>query len=549
MNRKRPGKIGILAVLLLWAFAWPSAAESRKFYQDDPLLRWPQPRNVEAVRKRKISDYYDFFFHTFGRPGDHPSDAAIPAGAVNTLGEAPDSEWYTGRHYRRRMSMEELQRGAGNENAPDTGGILTVTGAKNQGITPGFSIEDSGGRRYLVKFDPITNPEMATAADIISSKFLYALGYNVPEYYIIEFRPDQIRVDPGATVTDSQGRERPLTKRDVTDLLLGVPQNADGTYRAIASLFLEGNNIGEFRFFGTRSDDPNDTVPHERRRDLRGYRVFSAWLNHDDSRAVNTLDMLVEEGGIRFIKHYLIDFGSTLGSATSQANSPRAGNEYLFSWKPSLLQLFTLGLYVPRWARADFPDIPSVGRFGWEVFDPVGWVPEYYNPAFANCLPEDAFWAARQVMAFTDEEIRAVVRTGKYSDPAAEDWVVECLIRRRDKIGRAFFSKVLPLDRFEIKNGTLSFEDLEIRHGFRQGREYAVEWFLYDNERNLRQTIAAGKDLTLPDSLKAAHPGDYFGAFVVGDDPGKSVVVYFRKQTDRVAVVGIDRIQEPDSLE
>jgi len=198
---------------------------------------------------------------------------------------------------------------------------------------------------------------------------------------------------------------------------------------------------------------------------------------------------------------------------------------------------------VPRWARADFPDLPSVGRFEWEVFDPETWVPEYYNPAFANCLPEDAFWAARQVMAFTDEEIRAIVQTGKYSNPEAEDWIVTCLARRRDKIGRAFFSKVLPLDRFEIRNGSLFFEDLEIRHGLRQDREYTAEWFLFDNEKNRKESIVTGKVLSLPASLKAVQSGEHFGAFIRGDDSGKSVVVYFRRQSDNIAVVGVDRIQ------
>lgn len=542
--RKLSGRMRISTVILLVILVSPLGAQTRKFYDDDPLLKWPRPRHVEQIRRRKLSDYYDFFYHTFAKPGDRPAPAvSIPAGAVNTLGEVPDSEWYTNRHYRHPISLEELQRGAGDENAPETNDFLTVVDAKTQGITPGFTVQDKEGRRYLVKFDPKTNPEMVTAADIISSKFLYALGYNVPEYYLITFSRKQILVDPDAFIKDAQGRKRSMTERDVTDLLLDVPRNSDGTYRAIASRYLDGKDIGEFRFFGTRSDDPNDTVPHEHRRDLRGYRVFCAWLNHDDSRAVNTLDMLVEEDGVRFNKHYLIDFGSTLGSATSRANSPRAGNEYLFSWKPPIAQLATLGLYVPRWARADFPDLPSVGRFEWEVFDPETWVPEYYNPAFANCLPEDAFWAARQVMAFTDEEIRAIVQTGKYSNPEAEDWIVTCLIRRRDKIGRTYFSKVLPLDRFEIRNGSLFFEDLEIRHGFRQDREYTVEWFFFDNEKNRKESIVEGKDLSLPASLKTVQPGRYFGVSIRDDDNGKSVVVYFRRQPDNIAVVGIDRIQ------
>ena len=62
-------------------------------------------------------------------------------------------------------------------------------------------------------------------------------------------------------------------------------------------------------------------------------------------------------------------------------------------------------------------------------------------------MPDDAFWAARQVMAFTDDEIRAIVRTGQYSQPA-EDWITATLIERRNRIGRTFFTKVLPLDHF-----------------------------------------------------------------------------------------------------
>ena len=54
---------------------------------------------------------------------------------------------------------------------------------------------------------------------------------------------------------------------------------------------------------------------------------------------------------------------------------------------------------------------------------------------------EDAFWAAKQVAAFTDEEIRAIVQTGEYSDPRAADWIADCLIQRRDKIAAAWLGK------------------------------------------------------------------------------------------------------------
>ncbi len=543
MSKKIHGKIGTLAIGILTVFICGLGAENPKFYEDDPLSEWPPPRNVDAVERREISDYYDFFYHMFGKPGEHPSaENPIPAGGVNTLGEVPDSEWYTNRHYRHPMTIEELQRGAGSDSAPDMESVLTVVGAKNQGITPGFRVRDSNGNTYMVKFDPKTNPEMTTAADVISSKFLHALGYNVPEYYLINFKRDQLSVGPDATLKDPQGRRRPMSERDITDLLLDVRRNTDGSYRAIASLYLDGQDIGGFRFYGTRDDDPNDTVPHERRRELRGYRIFCAWLNHDDSRAINTLDMLVKENGVQFIKHYLIDFGSTLGSASSGPNSPRAGNEYLFSLKPPLMQLATLGLYVPRWARADFPDLPSVGRFEWEVFDPENWVPEYYNPAFANCLPEDAFWAAKQVMAFKDEQIRAIVQTGQFSDPEAEDWIATCLTHRRDKIGRAFFSKVLPLDRFEIRDGQLDFKDLQVEYGFVPERKYSIDWFFYNNEMNQKEPVSSSENRVIPKILQNVSPGEFFGASIKRDDSDKSVDVYVRKDQNGFTVVGIDRL-------
>ena len=63
-------------------------------------------------------------------------------------------------------------------------------------------------------------------------------------------------------------------------------------------------------------------------------------------------------------------------------------------------------------------------------------------------------------MSFTDDDIRALVETGEYSDPRVVDYLTETLAQRRDKIGETYFSKVLPLDSFAVKNGQLIFEDL-----------------------------------------------------------------------------------------
>ena len=79
---------------------------------------------------------------------------------------------------------------------------------------------------------------------------------------------------------------------------------------------LDGKPIGRIRFAGTRPDDPNDIFPHEHRRELRGLSVFAAWLNHDDSRSVNTMDTLVREGSRSIVRHHLIDILEVQQTAT-----------------------------------------------------------------------------------------------------------------------------------------------------------------------------------------------------------------------------------------
>lgn len=509
-----------------------------KFYPDDPLVTAPKPRHTTGVKLRKLSDFYDFFQNIFVPAGEHHSrDRIIRAQAVDTLGEAMNSEWYARRHHYQRLSLAELARGPGEGRPPDASGPWTIIAAKSEGITPGFLIRDRAGVRYLLKFDPPDYPELATSADVISAKFFHALGYFVPENHIVYFSPEQLRVGDDVELRDALGQKRKLTGRDVTELLLNVPRNAEGKHRAVASRFLPGKPAGPFRFYGTRADDPNDVVPHEHRRDLRSLSVFAAWLAHDDSRAINTLDMLVEEDGVSFLRHYLIDFGSTLGSASNGPNTPRNGDEYIFAWGPAAKQFFTLGLWVPRWARKKFPGLPAVGNFESKVFDPVRWVPEYPNPAFVNRLPDDAFWAAKQVMAFTDEEIRAIVATGQFTDPRAEKYIADALIERRDKIGRAFFRQVLPLDRFRVSGRRLVFEDLEVRHGLLHRRDYSVQWFLFDNETGRKTPIQGATSFLIPGGVAE---GGYVAAEIRSADPAKRVVVYLRRRVV-TEIVGVER--------
>ena len=412
------------------------------------------------------------------------------------------------------MSVEDVLRGPGNENAPAMDGPWEIVAAKTEGVTPGFRIRDSKGRQYFLKFDPAEHPEMATSVDVIGSRLFYALGYNVPENYLVAFERDRLVIAKGTTLKDIQGQKRPMTPRDVTISLLNVPRDNQGRLRGVASLLLPGKILGEFRYYGSRKDDPNDIISHEHRRELRGLFVFCAWLNHSDSRAINTLDSLVEVDGVKFVKHYLIDFGSILGSASVVSNSARDGNAYWWDFKPAVAQMLTLGIYTPRWMRARFKRSRALGMLEYPSFDPERFKPNYPSPAFENRLPDDEFWAAKKVMAFMDEQIRAVVKSAQYSNPADEELLGNYLIGRRDKIGGTYFAKVLALDRFRVKENELKFDDLEVTYGFRDSRNYSVEWSHFDNESEERTPIQDASGFQLPKQINDGNEGAYFTALI-----------------------------------
>jgi len=531
----------LLISALLLAAACQAGAQ--KFYPDDPLTKEVRPHDASSVKSRKLNDYYDLLENSHGKRGEHGTpEKGIPARDVNTLGEPLDGAWYTHRHYWNPMTLEQLQLGIGGKNPPSESGQWTIISAKSEGVTPGFVMKDSKGDRYYVKFDPKSNPEMATGAEMIVSRIFYALGYHVPDYYLIHFTPDKLILGNNVKFTDPEGRERDMEKQDLDRLFKKVPKTASGQYRAIVSIQLPGKPVGPYKYFGTRGDDPNDVIPHEHRRELRGLYVFASWLAHNDSRAINSLDTLVQKDDVTAVRHYLMDFGATLGSASTMEKTARAGGEYYLDFSPAPKAMATFGLDVPRWQRVQYPKIPSVGGFDYVAFQPDDWKPDYPNQAFRNRLPDDEFWAAKQVMALSDEQIRGIVKVAQYSDPRAEDYITKALIARRDKIGRHYFAKVLPLDRFSIEEGRLTFHDLAQEHGIETKGELHVAWSRFDNATAKKAAIDGAQDFRVP--IEAGAP--YLAADLWrGEDHTKTVTVYLLCANGSAEVVGVDRSWPP----
>ena len=363
-----------------------AGANGFKFYPDDPISKFVDSQDASAVKERKIDLVYDTLENSVSWPGDRTPN--VRAQNVNTVDEVPDSNWFTNRLGARPMTVDELLKGPDVTTGP-AAGTWTIIAAKDEGVMPGFRIRDSADQVWFIKFDPPGYRAMATGTEVLVTKLFWALGYHVPEVHIASFRPDELAIDDRATIEPPNGNERAFKKDDITIMLRKAHRDPDGSYRVVASKELEGRPIGGFRFYETRADDPNDVIPHEHRRELRAYGTFSAWLNHVDSKSINTLDTVVEVDGKQVVRHHLLDFGSTLGSAGVYPREAFEGWEHLSKAAKHWQACRPSGSISRTGARFRMYRARSVGAF---PTDNLRWDPEEWKARYATRHSEPRAW-------------------------------------------------------------------------------------------------------------------------------------------------------------
>jgi hypothetical protein len=286
---------------------------------------------------------------------------------------------------------------------------------------------------------------------------------------------------------------------------------------------------------------------------LRALKVFGAWTNLVDMKAGNTLDSLITANGRNTVRHYLQDVGSTFGAGANGPHEYDEGWEHLYEGGLVWKRLFSLGLYVSPWQTADYVENPAVGRFEGKSFDASKWKPRVPTAAYRHARADDDFWAAQRVVAFSDEMIRAMVKTGKYSDPAAEKLLADVLIQRRDRVGQAFLPAINPVVNVKLDGGgALTFENAAVTSGGATApAEYKVAWSQFDNNTGtatpVGATTATGQGRSqAPPGLPTAS-GAYVKVQISADVPAyKSwstpVDAYFRRTADGWKLVGFERL-------
>ena len=526
-----------------------TSAASPRFYADDPVWHDRDTEDASTMQPLDVDLLVDLTTNLLNRN----AGASVRAQNLNTIDEVPDSGWFTNRVGSRPLTADEVFRGPDTTAGPEPG-TWTVTSAKSDGVTPGFTITDASNQVWFLKFDPPGFRGMATGTEVTVTKLLWALGYHVPENHIAYMRREQLVVGDRATFTPLGGKRRAMRSDDIETLLARADREFDGGYRVVASKALPGKPIGRVRFFDTRPDDPNDIVPHQHRRELRGYGVFAAWLNHVDAKAINSLDTLITENGRSFVRHHLLDFGSALGSGALRPAEYWAGAEYLLEPSTVARQILSFGFAYPKWHTAPFYEAPSIGRLPENNvhFDPEAWKPRVPNQAFLHARGDDKFWAASKLIDLTTEQIRAAVRAGDFRDPASEAFLVRALTERRDAIARAYLTAVNPIvDPVLEENGVLEFRNAAVDADFAKApRGYRAEWFRFDNATAQSTSIGVSTGRTTELVAPVALPRTE-GAFlrvqlssVDGFKPSwdKPLDVFFRYQYGQWQLVGLERM-------
>jgi hypothetical protein len=251
------------------------------------------------------------------------------------------------------------------------------------------------------------------------------------------------------------------------------------------------------------------------------------------------------------VRHYLQDVGSTFGTGALAPRDGDEGHEYLYDGGSTLARLLTLGLYIRPWQTLDYAEHPQIGKFDGDRFEPEEWKPRVPVAALRHARPDDTLWAALRVMAFTDEHIQAAVKTGGYTDPAAEKLLTDLLIKRRNKIGQVYYSRINPLVRFALSDsGALTFENPAVRAGFAPKQRYEAVWASFNNGTGEARQIGAA---AAADDERVQAPADlpagdqaFIKVSLKAVEPahapwGVPVDVYFRRAGGGWKLVGVER--------
>ncbi len=405
---------------------------------------------------------------------------------VNSMDEVPDSTWFQNRIGLHPMTPAQITMGACRPDqlldpAHAAEGSWVIDKGKTQGWTPAFRVRVPGKGKYYIKLELADEePERQSAATVIGSRVFYAAGYNAPCEQVLYVSPSVFTLTPGLTYANNFSARKPYD-RAAFDADIARATRRDGLVRVSASAWIDGYAIGPFRYDGTRDDDPSDVVPHEDRRELRAMRLLAAWIERHDAREANSLDTWIADAkrppdsSPGHVIHYQLDTSEALGSFWGwDPIDRRLGTSYIVDWGDIGADFATLGIPIRPWDTVRLtPGHEIFGYFNVKDFVPQDWKPEYPNAAFSRMTERDAAWMARVLAHFTPDLVLALVRTGKFTDPAQTTYLAQVLDGRLQKILQRYLTRLSPIAGVHVAGGaTLCGVDLAEWRGLRDAASF-----------------------------------------------------------------------------
>lgn len=466
--------------------------------KDDPQHQVCLPESYESPFGWDVADKVMF------RPLSRmlAVDVGGEAKNVNAFDEVPDSSWFVNRIGRTPMTVDEVVSGPCGKKVLDPSaadGSWLIDQGKPNGANPGFRVRVEGVGKFMLKADPPDQPERATGATSIATRLYHAAGWYAPCDSVVYFRPSILKLKPGLKSADNSGVVRSFDEAALAKVLEGASRRGD-LVRMVASRWLPGRALGPFKYEDTRDDDPNDTIPHEDRRDLRGAKVIAAWLNHFDSREQNSMNTWMADNekdpdsSPGHIRHWYIDLGDCFGSEWEwEAISKRLGHSYYLDLSHLSVDFLTLGIIERPWDRAERSKEGDIfGFFNVRDFDPDLWKGGYPNPSFDRMTEHDAAWAARIIARFEPEHVVAAVGVGDYTSPVHVEFLTHTLLERQRILLRRYLGKLSPISDLTVSpGGDLCGVDLGAKTRVFEGQTFTYKANVYTGEAFTKQASPA----------------------------------------------------------
>lgn len=427
---------------------------------DDAPIKEPRVKLTHKAPKSPYEPLYSqaedlltFTQEVVAMPSGWMLSGKLESVDIDNYDEVADSTWFTNR-IGRTSKFENIFKTPPSLNGKWT--VAAVTPAKD---VSEFVIRDSRKNNYVIKID--RDPEwLVSGGEMLGALILSASGYNVTENYVLEFNSS------------------------ILDTKILPP----GKYRALAVRVPPGVQLGSFEIQGKRRDDPNDRIAHEYRRELCGLRVFASLLNNKSFSTQNTLD--IYHNG--YVTHYLSNLSGSLADMRSEFLTGSTEND-----ASTIDALFSFGFYNPYWTSADEAKTTYKGVLSSEKFNPKKWSPDRQNIAFRYMSYRDAFWAAKILKKFTNEDIRTIVVMSGYKDKNTSDRITSEITIRWAKIMSYWFQKVNPLANFSIDGG-LVFDDI----GMPMGTKYRYRMRAATGRRHGNWQETTDSVIPLPAEIK-----------------------------------------------